>query len=124
MKLFLKRLIFTALIFLTSYLPVFPQDDDQSKAEETNPYQRVEGLETWRHELDISDYPAGTYNIIIEGVDKAGNIYTEGPFDIYIDPESDKPIVNISNPEPQMKVNGNLNIIGTCVEDDGEVLRA
>src|SRR6056297_266380 len=86
--------------------------------DEPGGYQHVQGLETWQHEFDISDYPAGKYNIIIRGTDKAGNEYIEGPFNIFIDPESDKPVTNISNPEPQMRVNGNLNIIGTCIDDD------
>ena len=52
-------------------------------------YYRVEGLENWHYDFDISDYPEGKYNIIIKGTDFAGNEYIEGPFDIQIDPESE-----------------------------------
>lgn len=37
---------------------------------------------------------------------------------MYIDPNSDLPIVNISNPKTEAVVSGNINIIGTCVDDD------
>ncbi|MCK5199083.1 MAG: hypothetical protein KAR21_12065, partial [Spirochaetales bacterium] len=30
----------------------------------------------------------------------------------------DKPVTNISNPTPGMRVGGNLNIVGTCIDDD------
>ncbi len=120
--------IWTAIVLLLlTTIPLFSQDEPEGSEATQAPeesaaaggYQLVEGLETWHHEIDISGYPAGTYNIVIEGVDKAGNVTQEGPFDVYIDPDSDKPVVNISNPKPGMKVNGNLNIIGTCVDDDG-----
>lgn len=81
-------------------------------------YRSVEGLENWHYDYDISGYDEGKYNIIIQGTDRAGNIYIEGPFNILIDPESDLPIVNISNPMPSMRVGGNLNIVGTCIDDD------
>lgn len=81
-------------------------------------YFDVEGLENWHYDFDISDYPEGIYNIIIKGIDLAGNEYVEGPFNIHIDPESDKPVTNISNPDPGMRVGGNLNIVGTCIDDD------
>ena len=81
-------------------------------------FRSVAGLENWHYDYDISGYDKGKYNIIIQGTDKAGNIYAEGPFNILIDPESDLPVVNVSNPTPLMRVGGNLNIVGTCIDDD------
>ncbi|MBN1685541.1 MAG: hypothetical protein JW852_02755 [Spirochaetales bacterium] len=103
---------------------VSPTSGDQPvpAAEEKPPkidaFRSVNGLEQWKYDYDISGYAAGKYNLIIEGTDKAGNVYTEGPYNIIIDPESDLPITNISNPTPNLRVGGNLNIVGTCVDDD------
>jgi hypothetical protein len=97
-----------------------PEVDE--KPPRVDEFRTVIGLEQWRYEYDISAYQPGKYNMIIQGRDKAGNIYTEGPYNIVIDPESDLPITNISNPAPNMRVGGNLNIVGTCVDDDAVAL--
>ena len=61
----------------------------------------------------------GKYNILITATDLGGNVYVEGPHNIMVDPESDKCVAGITNPVPNMRVVGNLNIVGTCVDDDG-----
>ncbi|MFW6364305.1 MAG: Ig-like domain-containing protein, partial [Spirochaeta sp.] len=81
-------------------------------------WQDVEGTENWRHEVDISEQDPGTYNIIIRGVDYAGNEYIEGPFNIRIDPESDKPVSRVIYPEPGEVVRGMVDIVGIAVDDD------
>lgn len=101
--------------------------DTASIEEETQPspergadlFRQVTGLENWQYDYDISGYNKGKYNLIIKGIDRAGNVYFEGPIDILVDPDSDLPVVNISNPIPDMRVGGKLNIVGTCVDDDG-----
>ncbi len=55
---------------------------------------------------------------MISAKDKGGNTYIEGPYNIYIDPLSDLPVCGITNPSPNMRIVGNLNIVGTCVDDD------
>ena len=78
----------------------------------------VDGTENWEYELDISDYADGKYNLIVRGIDNAGNVYTTPAIDVNIDQESDRPLVSISNPEPGGSVGGNLNILGTATDDD------
>ncbi|MBN2441263.1 MAG: hypothetical protein JXJ04_07950 [Spirochaetales bacterium] len=141
-----KRLVFFFILTLLFNALLFPQDiPDKGKdanieepkatpdnekiqkdtaedadAKKKDQYRSVSGLENWNYNFDISGYTKGIYNLIIKGTDKAGNIYYEGPFNIYIDPKSDLPVLNISNPNLGMRVGGNeLNIVGTCVDDDG-----
>lgn len=142
-----KRLAFILIFTLLFTVFIFPQDASDEGADGTQPeptekpeqetkdeeqegepadalqkdeYRPVNGLDNWNYTFDITGKKKGIYNLIIKGTDKAGNVYFEGPFNIYIDPESDLPVVNISNPNLGMRVGGNeLNIVGTCVDDDG-----
>ena len=69
--------------------------------------------------IDISGKKAGKYNFYLEAKDKAGNSKIAGPDNIFIDPESDLPKATIINPMMNMRVQGNLNIVGIAVDDDG-----
>ncbi|MCL2319658.1 MAG: Ig-like domain-containing protein, partial [Treponema sp.] len=69
--------------------------------------------------IDISGKKSGKWNIYMEAQDKGGNTTIAGPHNIFIDPESDLPVASIINPQPNMRVQGNLNIVGTCIDDDG-----
>ncbi len=80
--------------------------------------EKAAGLEDWEHAFDISALPKGKYNIVVEGRDKAGNAAVFGPINVYVDPDSDLPRVSIVNPLPGMRVGGDLNVVGTCVDDD------
>ncbi len=86
---------------------------------EAGEYQPVEGLENWDRSIDLSEYEEGKYNLIIRGTDAAGNFRYEGPYNIFVDPSSDLPVVRISNPVPGMRVGGSLNVVGACLDDDG-----
>ena len=117
-------LIFFCFLSVTSMGALFSQDlagteEDSSAGKEKNPYLPVEGRENWSHELNVENLSPGIYNFIVEGTDKAGNKAYSDPINVYVDPESDKPVVGISHPEPGMVVSGKLNIIGTAVDDDG-----
>ncbi|UTC66429.1 MULTISPECIES: Ig-like domain-containing protein [unclassified Treponema] len=79
---------------------------------------QMQSNESWHQSIDISGKKKGKYNIIITATDIAGNEGYVGPFNMYIDPNSDLPIVNISNPKIDAVVSGNLNIVGTCLDDD------
>ena len=79
----------------------------------------IESPAGFKEKLDINDKKPGKYNFYLEAQDKGGNITLEGPHNIYIDPESDLPVVRIINPRQEMRVPGNLNIVGTCIDDDG-----
>lgn len=74
--------------------------------------------ESWRETFDLTDKKDGKYNIMVRATDKGGNESIGGPFNIWIDPESDLPVVGITNPLANMRVPGNLNIVGTCIDDD------
>ena len=69
--------------------------------------------------IDINEKTPGKYNFYYEARDKAGNISLVGPDNLYVDPESDLPRVTIINPMPNMRVQGNLNIVGIAADDDG-----
>lgn len=75
-------------------------------------------LDSWLETVDISERKPGKYNILITAEDLAGNQGFAGPFNMYIDPDSDLPVTQITNPLHEMRVPGNLNIVGTCVDDD------
>ncbi len=79
----------------------------------------AQGDRNWSHSFDIADKKQGTYNILVEGRDSAGNLSVAGPINVYVDPKSDLPVAVIANPLSGMRVSGDLNIVGTCVDDDG-----
>lgn len=78
----------------------------------------VEKMDSWKETFDINEKKAGKYNIVVTATDIGGNQTLAGPMNIFIDPESDLPICGITNPRQDMSVPGNLNIVGTCVDDD------
>ena len=82
----------------------------------------VDNVNSWKENFDLegkTQKKAVKYNIMITASDLGGNEHIEGPFNLYVDPESDRPICGITNPYTNMRVVGNLNIVGTCVDDDG-----
>ncbi len=72
---------------------------------------------SWTEIFDIKNR-SGKYNVYAEATDKAGNQAVAGPYNLFIDEESDLPVISITNPVQDMKVPGNLNIVGTCFDDD------
>lgn len=76
-------------------------------------------LDSWEESIDVSEKKTGKYNIMVTASDQGGNTTIAGPYNLYIDPESDFPTANITNPLTQQRVPGNLNIVGTCIDDDG-----
>ena len=78
----------------------------------------VDKTESWQETFDIQEKKEGKYNIMVTAEDEGGNVAVAGPYNIFIDPDSDLPIAGITNPPPEMRVPGNLNIVGTCIDDD------
>ncbi len=74
---------------------------------------------SWQETIPLDGKSSGKYNIVVTATDTAGNTTQAGPFNIRIDPDSDLPVISITNPVQDMMVPGNLNIVGTCVDDDG-----
>ena len=73
---------------------------------------------SWQETVDISAKKKGKYNILITARDTAGNVGYAGPFNMYIDPDSDLPVTSIAFPASGADVAGNVDIIGTCYDDD------
>ena len=84
-----------------------------------NESHEVDNPSGFSESLDIEDKKPGKWNIYMEARDNGGNSAIAGPYNIYIDPESDLPVARIINPQPNLHVQGNLNIVGTCIDDDG-----
>ena len=80
--------------------------------------KEVENMQSWQETFDISNKPKGKFNILVEAADLGGNTTIEGPYNLYIDPKSDLPVSGITNPVKDMRIAGNLNIVGTCIDDD------
>ncbi len=110
---FKLKIIFFAFLSVQTFASIFAGGSAEQKPAQAN------GLRNWDHTLDISTKKPGLYNIVIEGRDRAGNVTVAGPFNIHVDPESDVPHVQINNPLSLQRVGGNLNIVGTAVDDDG-----
>ena len=107
-----KVYLFTILsILLTSALTAHGKGDIEDIS--------VVNMNSWQEQFDLESRKPGKYNIMITARDLGGNVHIEGPHNIYLDPKSDLPICGITNPYPSMRVVGNLNIVGTCVDDDG-----
>ncbi|MBN2619050.1 MAG: hypothetical protein JXR64_12125 [Spirochaetales bacterium] len=85
---------------------------------EESDYREVSGKDNWEYEVPLQEKEPGEYNLLIRVKDKADNETLTGPFNIIIDPESDLPLVSITNPTRFMRVGGKLNIVGTARDDD------
>jgi Bacterial Ig domain len=109
-------LLFSISIFAQETSPLPQMNEEEIISTE---YQKVNGLENWTYNYDISDYPDGQYNLIIRSTDKAGNTSIDGPINILVDSESDLPVASISSPVENMRVGGDFTIIGTANDDDG-----
>ena len=79
----------------------------------------VAQMDSWQEEFDIDKKKDGKYNVLVTVEDKGGNETIGGPYNIFIDKDSDYTISGITNPIKNMRVPGNLNIVGTCIDDDG-----
>ncbi len=108
----MKRLVLTGVCSLMTLLAAYSLG---SKDTVDTP---VENLDSWLETVDISQKKPGKYNILITAEDLAGNQGFAGPYNIFIDPDSDLPVTQITNPLNDMRVPGNLNIVGTSVDDD------
>jgi hypothetical protein len=86
---------------------------------EAGEYKPVSGLENWDATIDLEGYKAGKYNLIVRGVDEAGNVRYAGPYNVFVDPASDAPVARVSHPAPDARVSTLLHVVGTCTDDDG-----
>ena len=108
---FTKKIIL-ALVFIVTSFSLFAhgkKDVDEKS---------VDNLVSWQETFDINKKKKGKYNIYVTATDLGGNSEIAGPYNLYVDPKSDLPVCGIINPQQDMRVVGNLNIVGTCVDDD------
>ncbi len=107
-KFFVTRFVFFLIVALSTGV-MYSRDVTE---------RSVENMNSWQETFDINS-KKGKYNVIVTAKDKGGNTTVGGPFNIFIDPKSDLPVIGITNPQPNLRVHGNLNIVGTCIDDDG-----
>jgi len=64
-----RSVFFSSIVCLAlcAALPLFARGTPEDA------WESVDGTEHWRHDLDLSDLEAGNYNLIIRGLDAAGN---------------------------------------------------
>lgn len=108
--------ILVALFACALSAPIVAQDAPAAKP--ATEYQGADGLENWTTEYDVSGLKPGTYNLLARAIDAAGNVTFAVPFDLIVDPASDLPIAGIVNPLHLSRVGADLNVVGTCVDDD------
>ena len=110
----LKKVFTAGILSLSLFVPVFGQFTAPRVESIT-----AKNLNSWDEQFNLENRKNGKYNILIQAKDLGGNEFTEGPYNIFLDPKSDLPVCGITNPFPNMRVVGNLNIVGTCIDDDG-----
>lgn len=111
----MSRKSLSAALVAASFLCALPLSAAGLKQADRVP---AEGARNWSKSFDVSAKKPGTYNVVVTGRDAAGNETIAGPFNVVVDPKSDLPIATVANPLPGMRVGGDLNVVGTCVDDD------
>jgi hypothetical protein len=91
----------------------------QAGGRQDNESHVADNPEGFTSSIPIENKKTGRWNIYIEANDKGGNTTIHGAHNIWIDPESDLPITTVINPSRFMHVQGNLNIVGSAIDDDG-----
>ncbi|MBI9102284.1 MAG: hypothetical protein JEY99_07715 [Spirochaetales bacterium] len=124
-------IILSLFLFFTAAIAQESEDsgiENQSGISDVEPVQKtnvleqyfpVEGLSQWEYEYDISDLEEGRYNLIVRGIDIAGNEVESTAVDIFIDPASDLPTASLTYPSENMRISGDLNLLGSAGDDDG-----
>lgn len=79
----------------------------------------IDSMKSWQEKVDISSKKKGKYNILITAQDIAGNVEYVGPFNLFIDPDSDLPVNHIAFPVEGSRITGTVDIIGVSIDDDG-----
>ena len=77
------------------------------------------GWRTGTARLELEGLKEGKYNLIVRASDQAGNVRYEGPYNVFVDPRSDLPVARISHPAAGARAASQLEVVGTCVDDDG-----
>ncbi|MDR2478010.1 MAG: DUF4625 domain-containing protein [Treponema sp.] len=76
--------------------------------------QTAEGVDIWQKEFDVSGLRPGTYNVIINAKDAAGNTGVSGPFNIKVDPLAGLLETRVVYPDPGQVMRGTFNLVGVA----------
>ena len=72
----------------------------------------AEGVDIWETGFDVRELRPGTWNIIINAQDSAGNVGVSGPFNLRVDPMANLPGTRIVYPAPGQVIRGEINVVG------------
>jgi hypothetical protein len=108
-----RYILFLFMLISTALFAAGNKDNESHQAEDPSGFNAT--LDSSGRLTDKSE----KFNFYLEAEDKGGNTAVSGPYNIFLDPESDLPIVTIINPREDMHLQGNLNIVGTGTDDDG-----
>ena len=110
----IKKIYIFTVVFMLLYGNIWAGGN-----REGNESRTAEDPAGFSDSFDITRKRTGKFNYYIEAKDRAGNSTLAGPENIFIDPSTDLPQVMIVNPTPNLRVRGNLNIVGIAFDDDG-----
>ncbi|TVQ24282.1 MAG: hypothetical protein EA382_08635, partial [Spirochaetaceae bacterium] len=85
---------------------------------EEEAFQAIETTGNWEHEIDVSGLDPGLYNIVVRARDGAGNEAIGGPYNIFVDPESDLPTATILFPQPGQAAATKLFVVGAAHDNE------
>lgn len=108
-----KKIALGTVFFALCFFPIFAHGKNDKEA------KTAENYNAYAESFDLTGRKKGTYNIYVTADDFGGNRAMQGPFNIKHDPKSDLPVLNITNPVKNIRITGNLNIVGSCIDDDG-----
>jgi len=75
----------------------------------------ADGIDIWKAEFDVAGRRQGTYNVIVNAKDSAGNIGVGGPFNIKISPTAGLAETFVAYPTQNMVVrDASIDIVGTA----------
>jgi len=95
--------------FVAGFFAAFPAHAGGGREIVTH---RAEGTDIWQTNFDVRELNPGTWNIIINATDSAGNVGVSGPFNLRIDPMSGLAGTRIVYPAPGQILRGDVNIVG------------
>ena len=106
----MRRILRFIALALAVFLPsvVYARGGRQTVTE------TADGIDIWQKEFDVSGMKPGTYNVIVNAKDAAGNIGVSGPFNIRIDPMAGLPEVRVVYPEQGQVMRGDVHIVGVA----------
>ncbi|MDR2718040.1 MAG: DUF4625 domain-containing protein [Treponema sp.] len=104
----------SGLLFLVMALAIFPPLSIYAGGNRDIITETADGIDIWQKEFDVTGKKPGTYNIIVNAKDAAGNVGIGGPFNIKVDPMAGLPEARVVYPEQGQVVREDVNIVGVA----------